>query len=135
MEWLTLLALGVAAGAISFTITKTHITEPIRTHLKLRQWDMLHYLFSCPYCMSHWVSLGLVIFAGPGLLHWAIETMVLVGLAGFVSGGLMRAFYIQEQENAELQRQLNELIELVEQVSAPAESDVDSRMPSMARAS
>jgi hypothetical protein len=115
MNWLTLLALGVAAGAISFTITKTHITEPIRTHLKLRQWDTLHYLFSCPYCMAHWVSLGLVILAGPGVLHWAIETMALVGLSGFVSGGLMRAFYIQEQENAELQRQLDEILQMTEQ--------------------
>jgi hypothetical protein len=93
--------LGLAAGVISVTTSRTHIFKPLRRFIAGKsQW--LGELVRCPYCTSHWVCfvatliyrprlldlwfpLDLVVSAffmifvatiGVGCLRWALEGMV-----------------------------------------------------------
>ena len=70
-----ILILGLVAGSISWTITQEEIfreprdycTEKSKTCPNLFQ-RKFYYVFTCEYCFSHWVTIGLLIFTGFKLL-------------------------------------------------------------------
>lgn len=56
---LEILLFGLAVASITMTIAKSNVMEWLRTLVsKLGWWaeELIH----CPYCLSHWFSLGLV---------------------------------------------------------------------------
>ena len=70
-----ILILGLVAGSISWTVTQEEIfreprdycTERSKTCPNLFQ-RKFYYVFTCEYCFSHWVTIGLLIFTGFKLL-------------------------------------------------------------------
>ena len=70
-----ILILGLVAGSISWTVTQEEIfreprdfcTEKSKTCPNLFQ-RKFFYVFTCEYCFSHWVTIGLLIFTGFKLL-------------------------------------------------------------------
>lgn len=70
-----ILILGLVAGSISWTVTQEEIfrepreycTEKSKTCSNLFQ-RKFFYVFTCEYCFSHWVTIGLLIFTGFKLL-------------------------------------------------------------------
>ena len=70
-----ILILGLVAGSISWTVTQEEIfrepreycTEKSKTCSSLFQ-RKFFYVFTCEYCFSHWVTIGLLIFTGFKLL-------------------------------------------------------------------
>ena len=74
---LKLLELGLVVGVISVTVTRGSIFEFFRNWM----WsygEFVGNLFSCPYCLSHWVSLGIVLWGNPGLIHRPYELVLSV---------------------------------------------------------
>ena len=70
-----ILILGLVAGSISWTVSQEEIfreprdycTERSKTCPNLFQ-RKFYYVFTCEYCFSHWVTIGLLIFTGFKLL-------------------------------------------------------------------
>ena len=50
-----LIILSIVTASISFTITESKLFLTLRTFLKSKN-NFLGTLFSCGYCMSHWVA-------------------------------------------------------------------------------
>ncbi len=61
MNYLQLIIISLAVASISFTISKSSIFKPVRLFI-CKHSSFLGELFSCPYCISHWVSFGFCIF-------------------------------------------------------------------------
>lgn len=87
---LVFLAFGVSM--VSVTITKTKIFEPFRDWLNYRT-DWLYELFSCPYCLSVWVSMGTVAIFRPFVLsdfhvslNYPASVFAMVSVAAIVTG-------------------------------------------------
>lgn len=95
---LTLLALGIAAGFISLTVTKSTLFEPFREFFFNRSekssiMKFIHDLVTCPYCFSHWVSLVMVSIWQPRIVNCGIllfdlgvSWFVIVGIASYAWG-------------------------------------------------
>lgn len=81
------LELGLAIAAFVFTITKSRIFRGLRVGLWLR-WQWAGKLFSCPYCLSHWVSAIITPFCwrGAGPLETGIHIFVVIAIAAGASG-------------------------------------------------
>ncbi len=70
-----ILILGLVAGSISWTVTQEEIfrepreycAEKSKTCSNIFQ-RKFFYVFTCEYCFSHWVTIGLLIFTGFKLL-------------------------------------------------------------------
>jgi len=67
MSLIDFLFLALATASIALTITKAVIFEPMRDWIGDRS-DFFGELFSCPYCMSHWVSFGFIAYYQPRLV-------------------------------------------------------------------
>lgn len=93
---LTLIALAVAA--ISMTITKSRAFKGFRGWIKDRI-KILHGLFGCPYCMSHWIALAGIWIYKPWVIstgYFAIDlimhTFATVALAAPICGLIYVSF-------------------------------------------
>jgi ribosomal protein L37AE/L43A len=94
----TILVLGIAAGFISLTVTKSTIFEPFRDFFfhrseKSAVMKFLYDLVTCPYCFSHWVSLVMVCIWQPRIVNcgciWVdlgVSWFVMVGIASYAWG-------------------------------------------------
>ena len=95
-----LLVLALATSTISVTITKAGIFKPLRERIaRLNDWA--GELFSCPYCMAHWVAAGMVgvsqpvlISTGVYVLDVIISYFAVIAVAAVWSGLVIRAFII-----------------------------------------
>lgn len=89
-----LLVLGLATGTVSVTVAQSRIFQGVRQWIY--SWSgWCGKLVSCPYCLGHWVSAGLV-------LVWWYETMLdyprfmlvawlaVTGISALVSGAIAR---------------------------------------------
>lgn len=91
-----IVALALAVSAVSVTVAKTKITMPLRKWVKGKS-AWLHSLVSCPYCLSHWLSFAAVLIYRPTLVHffapldWLVSAFVIVALAAFSTGLIIRA--------------------------------------------
>jgi len=90
--------LALAIGTVSMTITKANVFAWLRNWLDDRN-DFLADLFSCPYCMSHWVALGVMFMYQPLLIdtgsRWpdlAVSWFALVALGSLAAGAILRVF-------------------------------------------
>jgi len=85
-------ALSLAVAALSMTITKAKVTIPLRNAI-IRRSAWFGELFSCPYCMNHWLAVSIVavyrpviVDSGFYLLDLAVSALVVVALASFGVG-------------------------------------------------
>jgi hypothetical protein len=87
--------LAIATSVISVTITRARVFREFRMFLDGKN-EWIHSLFTCSYCMSHWVAAALVIAYDVRLIHmWAprdilVTIFVVVGLATLVSALIQR---------------------------------------------
>ena len=63
-RFLTLIYLAAATAALSLTITRSGVFASIRQGIA-RQSTRGARLFSCPYCMSHWIAMIIVALYRP----------------------------------------------------------------------
>ena len=84
---LTLAFLALAVSVVSLTVAKTRAFSVIRERTSAKS-EWLGYLFSCPYCLSHWISFLVVVVYRPitvssGMLlaDLAVSAFVIVALA------------------------------------------------------
>ena len=74
------LILSCITASISFTFAETKICEPLRKWLQKRT-RFFGQLFSCGYCLGHWMAFGLVALYQPRVVHgWAPLDYVLTAL-------------------------------------------------------
>lgn len=73
---------------MSFTITETKVFAPLRQWLKKKS-TFFGDLFSCGYCLGHWITLVLVVLFKPRLfqswwlLDYTLTALVIAWVAGF----------------------------------------------------
>lgn len=102
-----LLLLSLAAGTIAVTITHSPITRPIRQ--RMIGWPlMLGELANCPYCMAHWIALGLALYAGGSFGTIFLNAVVITGGAAIFSGIMLKVLIFREAELEEMRRLLAE---------------------------
>ncbi len=90
-QCLTVLALSLVASTTSVTLAKARVFRGLRERVA-RCGPWLRDLFHCPYCLSHWIALGLTLIYRPALLfsgYWAMDIVanlfVIVALAAIWS--------------------------------------------------
>jgi hypothetical protein len=84
---LFLLALSVAC--VAWTVTHEEIFSEWRGHCIARKRDAstvlrrkFYYVFTCEYCFSHWVALGVVLLSGYRVAgSWLLAVFALVAVA------------------------------------------------------
>lgn len=74
------LLVGLASGAFTLLVYRGKPFEWLRDRLT----GLAAELVDCPFCLAGWVSLGLTLWEGPGIVAWgaawAIGTAVALGL-------------------------------------------------------
>lgn len=106
--------IAVAASSISHTITQTELFVPVRAWTQ-KLGHMIGYLFTCFYCMSHWVvAAGILIYrpvlisSGNLVVDLVVSAFFTITLAAFISGFIFKVFLtaiamkIKEKEIKEL---------------------------------
>lgn len=88
-----LLILGLASATVSVTVAQSRVFLPLRTFIKGKS-EWLGELFSCPYCMGHWVSAVLV---SGGLTHpawqsWVISWLAVTAISSLIAGAIGRLY-------------------------------------------
>lgn len=121
-----LFAVSAVVMGMAQTIAKERIFEPLREALGGKD-TWLGYLFSCPYCASHWLAFALVPLTGSyyvhvaprwglvsDLLDWFLSSILVVVIAAFLrvgfwlvdeSQGLVRRRQRTEEETTRLVRE------------------------------
>ncbi len=61
MHYIQLIIISLAIASISYTISHSELFKPIRFFL-CKNINWLGKLISCPYCLSHWISFGLMVY-------------------------------------------------------------------------
>lgn len=140
---LTLAFLALAVSVVSLTVAKTRAFSVIRERTSAKS-EWLGYLFSCPYCLSHWISFLVVVVYRPitvssGMLlaDLAVSAFVIVALATMSSWviyhaykGLVDRFQWEElsEENERLrlvlQQAKEKLLEQAEQIRTLTETAI-----------
>ena len=88
-----MLYLALATAAISLTISKTRAFATVREAIMARN-DWLGHFVGCPYCVSHWVSFGFVVFYRDALPVGPITALfAIVGASALVCGVLMNLIW------------------------------------------
>jgi uncharacterized membrane-anchored protein len=89
--------LALAVSTLSMTITKAKVSKPLRDAIAKRS-KWFGELFSCPYCMSHWLAFGAVAIYRPAVVDSGVyvvdlfvSSLVIVALASFSAGLIFRA--------------------------------------------
>lgn len=72
-----IIKLGLVVGVISVTITRGSLFSGFRDMMwKCGEW--VGNLFSCPYCIAHWVALIIVLIGDIGLIKHPYELIIKV---------------------------------------------------------
>lgn len=97
-DLLTIAFLALFVSVVSLTITKAKAFSTIREKI-IEKSDWLGYLFSCPYCLSHWVSFLVVavyrpitVSSGMLLVDLVVSVFVIVALATMFSWVIYHAY-------------------------------------------
>lgn len=89
-QFIGIIYLGFAVSAISVTLTKADIGEPLRDWFT-KKFGPKSFL-SCPFCTSYWVAFPLIVIYRPVVLRvfFVIDVLVslaaVVGVAAIISG-------------------------------------------------
>ena len=103
---LKLVLCAAAAASISMTLTKAKVFSPLRQAVKAKS-KFLGDLFSCPYCMSHWVSFLLVLVFQPRPIQvWLpvdllLSAFIMVALAPLFAYLIYHVYNGMESENSD----------------------------------
>jgi hypothetical protein len=82
------LYLSLVTASISFTVTESKVFSPLREWLRAKS-VALGDLFSCGYCLGHWVAFGMVAIYQPRLfetwlwLDYFLTALVIAWIAAF----------------------------------------------------
>ena len=99
MHIIQLLILSLAISAFSYTISKTIIFKPIR-QLICQVWPWAGKLVSCPYCFSHWVSFGAIVyFYKTFSVEVVILTFAMICMSAIWTGMISRSFDFMTQDD------------------------------------
>jgi hypothetical protein len=120
-----LIAVSLVVMGLSHTIARERIFEPLRARLGGKE-TWVGYMFSCPYCVSHWLALILVPLTGTytinvvprwgiaaQILRWILSSLLVAVLAAFCrvifyfvdeTQGLVRRRQRSVEEEVETQR-------------------------------
>lgn len=120
---LDLFIIALATAAISVTISKTYITDGLRTWLwsqpKLKLWA---HLADCPYCVSHWIA-GLAVAYGhhyDSFYGFAMETFAVIASSAITIGLIMKLMGWDQREFDRLHQQIDEMTQALETLSHAA---------------
>jgi hypothetical protein len=84
----TVFYLSLVTASIAYTVTETKLFQPLREWLK-QQSTFLGDLFSCGYCLGHWIAFALVVIYQPRLFQawWLLDyfctALIIAWLSGF----------------------------------------------------
>lgn len=83
MDILDLILLGIAAGMVNLTVTKSWIFREVRMWAD-EKGEKLGKLVSCPYCFGHWVGFVLTLVTGSrpicngnAFFDWFLSSLVI----------------------------------------------------------
>jgi hypothetical protein len=109
-----LFAVSAVTMVIAQSIAREKIGEPLRRRLGGKE-TWLGYLFSCPYCTSHWVAFVLVPLTGvmpvpvavswgfaSDVLRWFLSSLLVVALTAFLRVG----FYFVDETQGLVRRRI-----------------------------
>lgn len=92
------LVIAVAASSISYTITQTELFAPVRLWSQ-KLGHMIGYLFTCFYCMSHWVIfVGILVYkpilisSGHVVVDLLVSAFFTITLSAFICGFIFKVF-------------------------------------------
>ncbi|QGY33077.1 DUF1360 domain-containing protein [Pantoea cypripedii] len=92
------LMIALASASLSMTVTQTELFAALRAWTT-RKNGMLGHLFSCFYCMSHWmVAAGMLIYrpvlvhSNIGFIDWLMTAFVVLTVTTFINGLLFKVF-------------------------------------------
>lgn len=95
---MTVVLLALSVGSLSVTITKARLFEGLRVAITSRS-AFLGKLFSCPYCMSHWITFVAVGIYQPRvvqstslIIDLAVSVFVIVALSTMVGWLVYHAY-------------------------------------------
>jgi hypothetical protein len=104
-----LFAISAITMGLAHTITRERMFAPLRDRLGGKE-TWLGYLFSCPYCTSHWIAFILVPVTGvafvplapslggvSGVLQWFLSSILVTVVAAF-----LRVFFYFVDESQSL---------------------------------
>jgi len=90
--------IALSSASLSMTITQTELFASLRA-LAARKNGLLGHLFSCFYCMSHWmVAAGMLIYhptllhSGISLFDWVMTAFIVLTITTFIIGLLFKVF-------------------------------------------
>ena len=89
--WLAICYMAFAVAAVSHTIAKAHITKSFRQWARSES-TIMGDIMSCPWCLSHWVSLCLVTAYKPVVLKLympldlIVSLFVMVAISAIIEG-------------------------------------------------
>lgn len=87
---LTLTALcALAAASIAATVAYSKIAQPVR--VLASRWDWAFAFVSCAWCLSAWLSAGVLALKGPNVettTDWPLLWLATWGLAGLVAAAV-----------------------------------------------
>jgi hypothetical protein len=97
VDLISLFVLSLAVAALSLTLTKAKVSAPARRWIKKKSY-WLGELASCPYCMSHWLSFGMVAAFRPVIAHSGfflldlfVSAFAIVAIAAMAVGLIFKA--------------------------------------------
>lgn len=90
MDLIKLIIVSLAVASISWTITKSLIFLFLRSFFCKRS-KFLGNLFSCPYCLSHWVSFIFMFYLYKFSFNFILMSFAAVTLSTIWTGMINRA--------------------------------------------
>jgi hypothetical protein len=122
-QFVALVVASMSAAAIATTITKSSLFKPLRVRLRLSPFRWLRFLgklFSCPYCMVHWVAaLWVGIYQLSAITLFPYVDLILswgatVFLSAVMSGCLLWLFRFPPDDDAQ-KYTIEEAMEFIKQ--------------------
>lgn len=90
MNYIQLITISFAVASISYTISKSSIFYRFRYFIKNHS-DFFGELFSCPYCLSHWISFFFCLNFYPLNVSFIVSVCAIVTLSIILVGFIQRA--------------------------------------------
>jgi len=112
--YLTLIILSFATAAISMTVSKAKVSAPVRSWVASKSvW--LGKMLDCPYCVSHWIALGLFLI-NPVPFNPFISIFAIIALATIIEGTMLRLLFVQENQIDDLKEALADAHDVIKEL-------------------
>lgn len=81
--------MGLGAGVASVTLGQSKVFKPFRQWVEDQGNPWLTDLSTCPFCLGHWIGLGLAVASGIfNPIHW----LAVIGVASLTSGAIGKLY-------------------------------------------